>query len=204
MSVKVKELTGVILAAGFFSVTALSAVHAEDRYVLDNKGDAVVDSLGNCWRTIHWNAEGYTEGCDPEPVVEEVVVVEPPAPMAVLQKVTLQTETLFDFDSAKLRPEGQEALQNLAAEINSLEDVDSVTVDGYTDSTGPEEYNLQLSQRRAEAVKEALVSFGLDPDLITVHGYGESNPVASNDTREGRQQNRRAEIIVVGDGLVNN
>jgi len=204
MSIKAKEFTGIILAGGLVAATALSVVHAEDRYVLDSKGDAVVDSLGNCWRTVHWTPDGYTEGCDPEPVVEEVVVVEPPAPVPVLQKVTLQTETLFDFDSAKLRPEGQEALRNLAAEINSLDDVDSITVDGYTDSTGPEEYNLQLSQRRAEAVKEALVSFGVDPDLITVHGYGESNPVASNDTREGRQQNRRAEITVVGDGLVNN
>lgn len=204
MSIKAKEFTGIILAGGLVAATALSVVHAEDRYVLDSKGDAVVDSLGNCWRTVHWTPDGYTEGCDPEPVVEEVVVVEPPAPVPVLQKVTLQTEALFDFDSAKLRPEGQEALRNLAAEINSLDDVDSITVDGYTDSTGPEEYNLQLSQRRAEAVKEALVSFGVDPDLITVHGYGESNPVASNDTREGRQQNRRAEITVVGDGLVNN
>jgi OOP family OmpA-OmpF porin len=67
-------------------------------------------------------------------------------------------------------------------------------VQGFTDSIGTEEYNLGLSQRRADAVRNYLVEKGVDPKIITAKGYGESNPVASNDTKEGRALNRRVEF----------
>jgi outer membrane protein OmpA-like peptidoglycan-associated protein len=69
-------------------------------------------------------------------------------------------------------------------------------VEGFTDSVGSEEFNQVLSERRADAVREALLARGVDPSRIAVHGFGESYPVASNDNSAGRQLNRRVEIVV--------
>ncbi len=71
----------------------------------------------------------------------------------------------------------------------------SVMLEGYTDSTGPEAYNLKLSDRRAAAVAKSLKTKGVDPKKISTVGYGESNPVASNKTKEGRAQNRRVDAV---------
>ena len=70
----------------------------------------------------------------------------------------------------------------------------NIEIQGYTDSTGEEDYNVQLSQRRAESVMSYLVSRGIDPDRLTAKGYGSVNPVASNDTPQGRAKNRRVEF----------
>ena len=70
----------------------------------------------------------------------------------------------------------------------------SIRIAGFTDSTGSESYNQQLSERRAEAVKNALAGAGVNPARMTTAGYGESQPIASNDTDEGRSQNRRVEL----------
>jgi OOP family OmpA-OmpF porin len=69
-------------------------------------------------------------------------------------------------------------------------------IQGYTDNIGSDEYNLGLSQRRAEAVEKYLEAKGVDPDAMSAKGYGSANPIASNDTREGRAQNRRVEFRV--------
>ena len=72
----------------------------------------------------------------------------------------------------------------------------SVVIEGHTDSVGSNDFNLGLSQRRAESVRSYLLRQGVDPSRVTTQGMGESVPVASNDTAGGRQQNRRVEIIV--------
>jgi OOP family OmpA-OmpF porin len=72
----------------------------------------------------------------------------------------------------------------------------SIRIEGYTDSRGPESYNLDLSQRRADAVRDFLIDNGISPRRITARGYGEAVSVASNTTRAGRQENRRVEVIV--------
>jgi outer membrane protein OmpA-like peptidoglycan-associated protein len=74
-----------------------------------------------------------------------------------------------------------------------------LSVEGYTDSIGSDEVNQTLSEKRASTVRDYLVQQGLDPASITSAGFGKSNPVASNDTNEGRQQNRRVEIIISGE-----
>ena len=76
--------------------------------------------------------------------------------------------------------------------------LETVIAVGYTDSIGTEQYNLGLSQRRANAVKEYLVSKGIAANRIYTEGKGEADPIASNATREGRAQNRRVEIEIVG------
>jgi OOP family OmpA-OmpF porin len=77
-------------------------------------------------------------------------------------------------------------------------DVSSIVIAGYTDSVGAAKYNLALSVRRAEAVRNYLVEKGVNTSLITVEGYGEENPVASNKTKEGRAKNRRVDISIFG------
>ena len=101
----------------------------------------------------------------------------------------------FAFDSAKLTPESEQVLDQAVQELRDAPSV-SVRVEGHTDSIGSEAYNLQLSQRRAEAVVDYLVSQGIESTRLEPVGMGEGNPIASNDTEEGRYQNRRVDFIV--------
>jgi len=71
-----------------------------------------------------------------------------------------------------------------------------VVIEGHTDSVGSEAYNLDLSQRRADAVRDFLLQNGVKATQLTTHGYGKASPVASNNTAEGRQQNRRVELVI--------
>lgn len=102
----------------------------------------------------------------------------------------------FDFDKATLRPEAKVILDNAAALLQSQERV-VVEVAGHTDSVGTEAYNQGLSERRANSVKDYLTSKGVKASRLTARGYGEVQPVASNDTDAGRQANRRVELIVL-------
>jgi outer membrane protein OmpA-like peptidoglycan-associated protein len=100
----------------------------------------------------------------------------------------------FDFDSATLKPEMESALDDVAARIAASKGAESLSIVGHTDSTGPEDYNQGLSERRAQAVADYLAGQGVDPARMTTSGMGESSPIADNGTREGRAQNRRVEI----------
>jgi OOP family OmpA-OmpF porin len=102
----------------------------------------------------------------------------------------------FDFDKATLRPEAMVILNNAAGLLSTHERV-VVEVAGHTDSVGSEEYNQGLSERRANAVRDYLVSKGITASRLTARGYGEVRPVASNDTDAGRQENRRVELVVL-------
>jgi outer membrane protein OmpA-like peptidoglycan-associated protein len=90
------------------------------------------------------------------------------------------------------------AMRKLAPLVTILKDQPqrSIRIEGYTDSRGPESDNLDLSQRRADAVRDFLIDYGISPQRITARGYGEAVAVASNTTRAGRQENRRVEVIV--------
>ena len=145
---------------------------------------------------------------EPEPVVGSLAPAAPagplaaapePAPLAaVTEPVPVATLVLegvnFDFDKAVIRPQDYAKLDQDVDAMKAWGDVD-VEVAGHTCSIGTEEYNLGLSLRRAEAVRNYLVSKGVSADRLTVKGYGESRPVASNATREGRAQNRRVELV---------
>lgn len=108
--------------------------------------------------------------------------------------LTLQ-DVLFDVNRAELKSGTNSTIVNLASFMRDYPDR-RVRIEGYTDSTGGDEYNKQLSENRAMAVKDALVNAGIESSRIDVQGFGESNPVASNDTNEGRQLNRRVEILI--------
>lgn len=103
---------------------------------------------------------------------------------------TFRSEVLFDFDSAVLKPGGLTELSRVAGVLNRYPRT-RIRVEGHTDATGPEVYNQKLSERRAEAVKAALVSEGVLAERITTVGFGESRPVSSND-----DANRRVSIVI--------
>ena len=102
----------------------------------------------------------------------------------------------FEFDRAQVRAVAAVVLDEAARILRENADV-RISVDGHTDATGPEAYNQTLSERRAKAVKSYLVENGVRADRLSTRGYGESNPIASNDTREGRELNRRVELKVL-------
>jgi len=135
----------------------------------------------------------------PEPARAPLAAEPAPAPLAAVAEpapvMTLVLEGVnFDFDKAVIRPQDYAKLDKDVDTMKAWGDVD-VEVAGHTCSIGTDEYNLGLSLRRAEAVRNYLVSKGVSADRLTVRGYGESRPVASNATREGRAQNRRVELV---------
>ncbi len=102
---------------------------------------------------------------------------------------------LFDFDKSDLRDEGKAVLDNLASQLNASKEYD-IVVGGHTDSVGTEDYNMKLSERRAQAVVKYLLVKGVNNAYVGSNNYGESNPVVDNKTKENRQKNRRAEFEV--------
>lgn len=131
----------------------------------------------------------------PEPVAAPVAPAPEPAPVS--EKVSFSAEALFDFDKAVVKPDGKAALDELLAKLQTMNPEVMVAV-GHTDSIGSNAYNDKLSLRRANAVKAYLVSKGLDPARVYTEGKGETQPAASNATKEGRAKNRRVTIEVVG------
>jgi outer membrane protein OmpA-like peptidoglycan-associated protein len=104
-------------------------------------------------------------------------------------------DILFDFDKATLRRNVEFNLVKIATILNQFAEM-KILIEGHTDSIGTEEYNLDLSKRRAQAVYEFLASQDVDPSRMSWDGYGESRPVADNSTDEGRQRNRRVDLVI--------
>ena len=136
----------------------------------------------------------------PKPVAKPAKV--PPAPPAapravavapVTKKVIILIGVNFAFDSAELTPETRAILDEHAALLKK-ESFSKVQVAGHTDSIGPEDYNEKLSERRAKAVMDYLASKGIPRERLEAMGYGESRPIDTNDTREGREKNRRVTL----------
>ena len=132
---------------------------------------------------------------EPAPVVEEIVA-EPVVVAPVMRTYSTKVDSgNFAFNSAEVKPETAALLTELVQFMNQYPQA-QVIVTGYTDSSGPAEYNQQLSEKRAQAVAEAVVGQGIDANRVSYRGEGENNPIASNSTSEGRAQNRRVEILV--------
>lgn len=108
------------------------------------------------------------------------------------------SDVLFDFDKATLKPGAREKLAKVSGIVLAYPGL-KLAVEGYTDSIGSDEYNMTLSEKRADAVRDYLVSQGVSDSSITAQGFGKENPVATNDTNEGRALNRRVELVVSGE-----
>jgi OOP family OmpA-OmpF porin len=168
-----------------------------------------------CWRDSNWTPATAYPGCDgaanppppppPPPPAPAPAAAPPappppapaPAPKPAAQKVTYAADTFFDFDKYVIKPEGKAKLDDLVAKTKDIA-LEVIIAVGHTDSVGTPEYNQGLSERRANAVKEYLVSKGVEKNRVYTEGKGEKQPIASNSTAEGRAKNRRTEIEVVG------
>jgi outer membrane protein OmpA-like peptidoglycan-associated protein len=110
--------------------------------------------------------------------------------------ITLKSDFSFDFDSAVIKPGAEDEIARIAAVLIKYPQT-NISIEGHTDSKGAEEYNMNLSKSRAEAVKASLIGRGLPSARLQTIGFGESKPVTTNDTEAGRQQNRRVRIVIV-------
>lgn len=188
----------IALALAFAAATATGAVSAQTGEVNNWQnpfGDVWMNGTNElCWRNNFWTPATGIPGCDGVPVAQ---AAEAPVVAPTTTKVVLNADTFFDFDKATLKPEGRQVLDQVADQANAME-LETLIAVGHTDSTGPAAYNQKLSVRRADSVKDYLVSKGVPADRIYTEGKGESDPIATNATREGRAENRRVEIELVG------
>ena len=152
-----------------------------------------------CWRDASWTPATAAPNCDGWLAPKPAAAPAKPAPSKVTQKkITLQADTLFDFDKSNLKSEGVATLNKLAQDIKKMK-LEVVIIVGYTDSIGTDAYNIALGQRRANAVKAFLTNDGgVEATRVYTESKGKADPVASNATAEGRAKNRRAVIEVVG------
>jgi len=177
-----------------------------------------------CWRTGYWTPSMATVECDPDlvpkpPPAPAPVVAPPPAPPApapapapppapAVQKITLASKALFDFDKAVLKPEGKAAIDSeIIAKLKDVQKLELVLVTGHTDRIGTQAYNQKLSERRADAVRDYLVSKGVARDKIETLGMGKTQPVpgVKCEMKAMKQliaclaPNRRVEVEVKGE-----
>jgi OOP family OmpA-OmpF porin len=201
-------LTGSIAAVAFASGSALAGTTPN---LTDSQGAPVRDAQGGCVQTSginHPDCMPKKDAPAPKPAAPAAPAApsapaKPTAPAAaaapasVKQAIVIQADALFDFDKSVLRPDGMKSIDGALAKLAGV-DVEMVIATGHTDNVGSDAYNQKLSERRAAAVKAYLVTKGIPASKITTIGKGESQPVATNKTKEGRQKNRRVDIEFKG------
>jgi OOP family OmpA-OmpF porin len=197
-------------------------------YAVASDGNVVRSGFGQCVRSGHWTPANAAEPCDrvatasvpPAPVAAPapqlapapapIAVAPPEPPRPVIQKVTLATDVLFDFNKAELKDSGKQKLDELVSQVKDA-NVDEIIAVGHADRIASEEYNQKLSEQRAEAVKEYLSQKVANANRVTAQGKGESQPVTGDDCKKmgpetgGNrklvsclQPDRRVEIEVLG------
>ena len=215
MSLKIGTLSALVsLALASPLVHAVEALDgpievvepAEDAYV-KNDGLAVRTGLNECLRLGGWSEDDQVDACEGiEPTVAKAPEPEPapePAPAPpepIVTTATIGGEALFDFDADTLNSASEQALTDLIGQLEKFQEISDIEVVGHTDSRGGEEYNQGLSERRAQSVRDFIAA--AYPNVnITSRGMGETAPVASNSTPEGRQLNRRVEVQVTAKSI---
>jgi OOP family OmpA-OmpF porin len=195
----------------------------KEGYLTDTRGNVVKSGFGLCWRTGFWTPAMAILECDPdlvkkaEPKKAEARPAAAPAPAPVLAEVvtpaaapaivvgpekpafvaiTLQAETLFDFDKSVIRADGKKKLDDeVVGKMKEYPQVEVVLVTGHADRIGNDAYNQKLSQRRADAVKEYLVGQGVENRRIETAGKGESEPVVSCDDVKGKVSGKNRKLV---------
>ena len=213
------------LAADTLGLCAsLAQAQAVDRvYAIDGRGEVVMDPYGLCWRTNFWTPAAAAkdpagckcdkdllpkEVCEPKAVAAAETTTAPAAPAVApaREKVTLAADALFDFDKATLRPDGKAALDEVVAKAQQLV-LEVVIAVGHADRIGSAAYNQKLSEKRAAAVKEYLVSKGIPANRIYTEGKGSKQPVTKPGQCKGPkspkviaclQPDRRVEVEIIG------
>jgi OOP family OmpA-OmpF porin len=135
----------------------------------------------------------------PTPPPEPAAPPPEPPPTAKLgtEKIELSETVQFETNSARLVERSKTLLDDVVRELNEHPEVKRIQIEGHTDKVASKAYNLKLSKERADAVKAYLVNKGIPPRRLTVKAFGESKPIASNKTEEGRAQNRRVDFRIL-------
>jgi OOP family OmpA-OmpF porin len=192
---------------GLVSAMALAAsvVQADTRgqasgYLVDSSGNVVRSGGGDCWHDSSWSPDKATiVGCDGVVLDAQVEVIKGQG-TGLVAAVSIPAATLFAFDSDVLSEAGKQAIEEYRKTLKpELAEAYAGVVVGHTDSTGDANYNLDLSKRRANNVRQYLVSTGVAEEKLRILGRGAKDPIASNETSEGRAQNRRVELVVIGE-----
>ena len=188
----------------------------KEGYLTDTRGNVVKNNYNECWRTGFWTPAMAIAECDPslvrkdQPKVAEAktraVAAAPaaaaaPAPIVSTGKdafvpITLQADTLFDFDKSSLSANAKKKLNDeIVNKLKGYSQAAVILVTGHADRIGTEDYNQKLSQRRADAVKDYLVSQGVARNRIETAAKGESEPVVSCDTVKGKVSGKNKELV---------
>lgn len=209
------------LALGVLSGAA-SAQNPDNKAYLDDRQENVVKSgFGLCWHTSFGPPPASSPECDPNyvaaaapavvtpppvPPARVAVMAPPPAVIPAAQKVTLDADTLFDFDKSTLRPAGRDALDSFVGKLKDISPETIMTI-GHADRIGTDRYNQRLSEQRVATVKTYMVSKGVDGGRVYTEGKGESQPITKAGDCAGPkstkviaclQPDRRVEIEVIG------
>lgn len=208
----------VLAVASFLTLTGIASADENNKegYVTDTRGNLVKNNYGECWRTGYWTAAMAIAECDPDLVAKTqpkrvearaaapVVAAEPvvaPAPVAGPDKpaffpVSLQSETLFDFNKSVIRTEGKNKLDSeIVGKMKENTQVEGVLVTGHADRIGGTAYNQKLAQSRADAVKAYLVSQGIADKRIETATKGESEPVVACGDVKGRASGKNHKLV---------
>lgn len=208
---KISLAVSCALALGFLSAAATAQTRPEDTgYLTDQRGNVARSGFGLCWHSGTGPAV-YSAECDAQPAPVTIAQADQavaPAPAAKPDggKVTLDADTLFDFDKAVLRPAGKTALDEFLGKMKDI-DPEVIIAVGHADRFGSTEYNQRLSEKRAAAVKSYLVGKGVADNRVHTEGRGELQPLTKAGDCKGAksakviaclQPDRRVEIEVVG------
>ena len=195
-----------MLAGLMFTSLVVHAVNAAETreatpgYGQDSSNNVIRTDYGDCLHTGSWTPDKASiVGCDDVSLVHTIEVIEG-APSGLMATVTIPAASLFAFDSAELNAEGRSAIEEYRKQLRpEFSEAYAGVIIGHTDSTGDAGYNMDLSKRRAQAVADYLVSTGVEAGKLRTIGRGKYEPIASNESEEGRSQNRRVDIIVVAE-----
>ena len=181
-------------------------------YVIDQRGYVAKSGTGLCWRTGYWTPAQAIAECDPDlvkkeaPAAAEAAKAAAPGVKPAAEKITLSADALFDFDKATLRPEGKSKLDEFADKAKQIK-LEVIIAVGHADRFGTDKYNQKLSERRAAAVKDYLVSKGIDANRVYTEGKGKTQPKTKPGDCKGAksakviaclQPDRRVDIELIG------
>lgn len=216
------SLMAVLAATMGLTASLSQAQTAADRvYVVDSRNEVAKSGFGLCWRTGYWTPAAAAndpagcvcdkdllpkEKCEPAVAPKADDMKKPEAVKPVAEKITVSADALFDFNKATLRAEGKSKLDDLAAKAKAIK-LEVIIAVGHADRFGSDAYNQKLSEKRAAAVKEYLVSKGIEANRVYTEGKGKKQPVTKPGQCKGPkskkvvdclQPDRRVDIEVIG------
>lgn len=155
--------------------------------------------VGCCGQMVFSDSSALTIVGTPPPPPEPPPPPPPPKPKRVevtADKIVIKEKIQFDVDKATIKPESHSLLNEIVSVIKENKQIRRLSIEGHTDSDGSDRYNQKLSDNRSASVKKYLVDHGIDEGMLDSKGHGESKPIASNDTEEGKEKNRRVEFLI--------